>query len=322
MSSFRDLDNEQQIYSLAQSAKSILTGYGFPVAQVENINHGYNSTFAVTAENGERFSLRINVNSGRSEANVSAELFFINALAQVGDFHLALPITNELGSQISRIYHQDSGRDLIAVLFKWLDGVDVGDEPTEEVVFQIGSLMARMHDTTRGLVLPANAELPVFDDFMWQIEDHLLGATSRLDAEAKSRISAVRLAIEDVIANLSAQSEKQLIHADLHGWNLKMKEGALSVFDFDDSGIGLPIQDLATSLYYLDTDRQKQALKDGYASVRDLPNCSEYQMSALLIQRRIHLLNYLYQTANPEHRELLPSYQVETLRRIDSFLAR
>jgi len=319
--SFEDLGNGQQISSLAHSAKSILAGYGIQVAQVENINHGYNSTFAVTAENGERFSLRINVNSGRSAANVSAELFFINALAKVGNFHLALPIANEVGSYFSKFYHHDSGRDLIAVLFKWLDGVDVGDEPSEEVVFQIGSLMARMHDATKSLVLPASAELPVFDDFMWQVEDHLFGPNSRLEAEAKSKISAARLVIEEVIASLSAQGEKQLIHADLHGWNLKINEGALSVFDFDDSGIGLPIQDIATALYYLDTDGQKQAFKEGYASVRDLPKCSEYQMSALLLQRRIHLLNYLYQTTNSEHRELLPTYQAETLRRIDSFLA-
>lgn len=320
--SFENLGKEQQIQSLAQSAKSILAKYGIAGAQIENINHGYNSTFAVTTVSGDRFALRINVNSGRSEANVTAEIFFLNALAQVGEFSLALPVADESGSHISKIYHQDSGRELIAVLFGWLDGVDVGDEPTDEIVFQIGRLMARMHDSTVGLVLPVNAELPVLDDFMWQIEDYLLGANSRLDGEAKSKVSAVSLEIEAVVAELFAQSKKQLIHADLHGWNLKWNDGSLSVFDFDDSGIGLPIQDLATALYYLDTDGQRQALKRGYASVRELPLFNEHQMSALLLQRRIHLLNYLYQTANPEHRELLPTYQVETLRRIDSFLTR
>jgi Ser/Thr protein kinase RdoA (MazF antagonist) len=113
----------------------------------------------------------------------------------------------------------------------------------------------------------------------------------------------------------------QLIHADLHGWNLKLHDGQLAVFDFDDSGVGLPIQDLATAIYYLDTDEQTAAMKAGYASVRELPSCSDRQMKALLLQRRIHLLNYLYETQNPEHRELLPDYQVETFRRVDAFLS-
>lgn len=55
--------------------------------------------------------------------------------------------------------------------------------------------------------------------------------------------------------------------------------------------------------------------------MRPLPHFSEKQMQALLLQRRIHLLNYLYATQNPEHRDLLPKYQDETMRRIYAFLA-
>jgi Ser/Thr protein kinase RdoA (MazF antagonist) len=80
------------------------------------------------------------------------------------------------------------------------------------------------------------------------------------------------------------------------------------------------VQDLATTIYYLDTEEQDAALKAGYAAVRPLPPFSERQMQALLLQRRIHLLNYLYETQNPEHRDLLPKYQEETMRRIDVFL--
>jgi Ser/Thr protein kinase RdoA (MazF antagonist) len=156
---------------------------------------------------------------------------------------------------------------------------------------------------------------------MWHVEDFLLGERSVLNSDQKAKIAAGRKAIETELSALFSEGQMQLIHADLHGWNLKLHDGQLAVFDFDDSGLGLPIQDLATAIYYLDTDEQITAMKAGYASVRQLPNCSENQMKALLLQRRIHLLNYLYETQNPEHRELLPKYQVETFRRIDAFMS-
>jgi hypothetical protein len=43
-------------------------------------------------------------------------------------------------------------------------------------------------------------------------------------------------------------------------------------------------------------------------------------MDMLLLQRRIVLLNYLYETSNLEHRSIIPEYQEETLRRIEVFL--
>jgi Ser/Thr protein kinase RdoA (MazF antagonist) len=126
--------------------------------------------------------------------------------------------------------------------------------------------------------------------------------------------------IDGVVAGLFARDSMRLIHADMHGWNLMWHDGAVSVFDFDDCGIGLPIQDLYTALYYLDTDEQDAALKAGYESVRPIPDHTEFEAKALLLQRRIILLNYLFETSTPEHREILPKYQVETMRRINVFL--
>jgi Ser/Thr protein kinase RdoA (MazF antagonist) len=318
---FAELSVEEQIDSLTPIAQLALSHYGIESSELENINHEYNSTFAVTSADGARYALRININSGRTVSNIAGETFFIDSLAKAGGFRVALPIANAGGELVTTLYHQASERDLYCVLFNWLEGEDLGDEPTIEQVFEVGKLMAQLHNATAGLELPTNAELPVFDDFMWHVEDLLLGSSSQLSVEEKETTSSGRTAIEKVISELYANNMKQLIHADLHGWNLKWHNNSLSVFDFDDCGIGLPIQDLATAIYYLDTEEQEVALKQGYASVRSLPDFTDYQMKALLLQRRIHLLNYLFETDNPEHRELLPKYQAETMRRIETFLA-
>jgi Ser/Thr protein kinase RdoA (MazF antagonist) len=99
-------------------------------------------------------------------------------------------------------------------------------------------------------------------------------------------------------------------------WN----ERQLSIFDFDDCGYGVEAQDLAVTLYYLDTPKQDEALLNGYKSVRPLPTYSANAMKALLLQRRLLLLNYLFETKNQEHQAMLPAYLEKSLERVSAFL--
>ena len=73
------------------------------------------------------------------------------------------------------------------------------------------------------------------------------------------------------------------------------------------------------ALYYLDTPEQDAALLDGYKSVRPLPVYSENAMKALLLQRRLLLLNYLFETKNAEHKEMLPAYLEKSMERVSAF---
>jgi hypothetical protein len=51
-----------------------------------------------------------------------------------------------------------------------------------------------------------------------------------------------------------------------------------------------------------------------------LPTYSENAMKALLLQRRLFLLSYLYETKNAEHKEMLPEYLEKTIDRVSTFL--
>jgi Ser/Thr protein kinase RdoA (MazF antagonist) len=155
---------------------------------------------------------------------------------------------------------------------------------------------------------------------MWWTEDFLLSEKSVLDQESKDLISQALQVIDAHIRSLYIGVTPIVIHADLHGANVLWSENSLSVLDFDDSGIGLPVQDLATAIYYLDTPEQDAALREGYSAVAPLPEMAERDLEVFLMQRRIILLNYLYETTNEEHRSMIPDYLVESLRRINVFL--
>jgi Ser/Thr protein kinase RdoA (MazF antagonist) len=317
---FFDLPESEQIAKLTIFASTVLEAYDLAISGIESLNFEYNATFKVTTTSYQNFALRININSPRNVQNIRAEVAWVRFLENVDGIQTAHPVVNRAGEYITTLAHSDSGRELNCILYSWLDGEEVGDEPTLEQLHALGQAMARLHASSKDFILPSDSALPSFQDPFWETEDFLLSDKSKLDSQEKDLIDA---AFKKIIAGTDAlysQNTTQVIHADLHGWNMKWHNNQLSIFDFDDSGIGLPIQDIATALYYLDTPEQDEALLSGYKSVMPLPAHTKADIEMLLIHRRLMLLNYLYETKNQEHQELIPTYLEETIRRLSVFL--
>ena len=307
---------EEQIASLADCLNEILGQYDLGEYEAESINHDYNSTFRVTTSAGEKFALRINVNSNRTTENLNAEIFWISSIQSV---KVPKPVLNREGSAVSYGWHEATSRRLASVLYTWLEGEEPGDEPTEDQLFALGAAMAKLHLESTDLVLPHGCELTDYTDVFWGAPNLLTGPVSKLTADEQAKVADVLARVSSALVELRGDSRLQPIHADLHPWNVMWHQGKLAVFDFDDSGLGFPIQDLMTSLYYLDTPEQDAALLAGYASVAPVPEHTPEQRQLLMLQRRLLLLNYLYETSNPEHAEMVPEYQAETFRRLASY---
>jgi Ser/Thr protein kinase RdoA (MazF antagonist) len=316
LNSFASMTVEEQIASLDDCLAAILSHYDLGQYETESINHEFNSTFKVSFSLGQTFALRINVNSTRTIENLRAEIGWVSQIKSVS---VPKPQLNLDGSAVSFGWHEASGRELPGVLYSWLDGEELGDEPTADQLQALGAAMAKMHLEAANLVLPEGALFPEYLDAFWGAPDFLTSASSALSEGEKTLIRDVLTKVTDTLVELRGEQALQPIHADLHPWNAMWHEGAVSVFDFDDSGLGLPIQDLATAIYYLDTTEQDAALRAGYESVAPLPTHTPEKLKLLLLQRRLLLLNYLYETSNPEHAALITEYQEETIRRIVDF---
>jgi Ser/Thr protein kinase RdoA (MazF antagonist) len=317
---FFSTPEEYQIDSLKNFALMVLENYQISVKSIEMINYENNATFKVTAIDEANYAFRISINSPRSKANIEAEVAYVKFLNNSDLIKTARPISNKHGSYITTFFHQEIGRDLNCVVYSWLDGVDVGDDPTPTQLQALGAAMANMHNLSVDFVLPDNSQTPTFNDPFWGSPDLLRGKESQLSVEHKKLVIDAFDEITRRTNDLFEKNKSQLIHADLHGWNLKWDLGQLSVFDFDDCGIGLPIQDIATAVYYLDTPDQERALLEGYKSVKPLPKYEEKDLKMLLLHRRLLLLNYLYETMKAEHASILPDYLEETIRRVKVFL--
>ena len=317
---FFDLESEKQQESLTTFAHELLANYGIHTAKVSCINYEFNATFSIETESGIKYAMRININSTRTAENMRAEVEWVRHLNRTSGVHTPTPIATANDEYITSGYHSDSAQTLNAVMYSWLDGEEIGDEPTVEQLHEVGRAIARLHQESTDFALSSGNLLPTFSDFFWGTEDYLFSEKSVLSDKDRGLIEQARDVIMRHTDELYQSSPVHIIHADCHGWNLMWNEGKLSIFDFDDCGFGVEAQDLAVALYYLDTPEQDAALVQGYKSVRALPEYSEHAMKALLLQRRLLLLNYLFETKNPEHKEMLPAYLEKSLERVSTFL--
>ena len=317
---FFDQDVKIQTDSLTAFAREILKKYGINDAEVECINFEFNATFSVSTQSGQKFALRLNINSTRVHSNILAETQWVRDLARIPSINVPAPIASLDDQFVVSALHDDSGQMIYGVMYSWLEGEEIGDEPTLDQLRTVGQAIALLHQNSSDFELRDGASLPTFNDFFWGTEDFLFSSKSRLSASDRSLIEKARDLIMQFTAELYASSAVHIIHADFHGWNLMWHEGQLSIFDFDDCGYGVEAQDIAVALYYLDTPEQDAALLDGYKSIRPLPTYSDNAMKALLLQRRLLLLNYLFETKNAEHKEMLPAYLEKTIERVSTFL--
>ena len=319
-SDFFDLPVEDQQSSLTIFAYELVKEYGIHNTKISCINFEFNATFAVESEAGVKYALRININSTRSVSNMEAEVEWVRHLNRTSGINAPTPIATVNDEYIVSGLHADSGQTLYGVMYSWLDGEEIGDEPTMQQLHEVGRAIAILHQESTEFALPANKSLPTFNDFFWGTEDFLFSEKSLLSESDRAVIEQAHDLIMEFTNELFQTSPVHIIHADFHGWNSMWHEDQLSIFDFDDCGFGLEAQDLAVALYYLDTPEQEAALLAGYKSIKPLPAYSDNAMKALLLQRRLLLLNYLFETKNQEHKEMLPAYLEKSLERVSTFL--
>ena len=97
------------------------------------------------------------------------------------------------------------------------------------------------------------------------------------------------------ITELDRETPPIVLHGDLHQWNVKIRRGVLSPFDFEDLLYGSPVMDVATTLYYVRHDDDYRelaaAFRSGYERQRPWVEHEPGEVDRLMFARSIDLLN-------------------------------
>lgn len=310
---FGDRSYLSQVSVLRQAALDALLDYPLEVARVRLLLHAYNTTFRVDTVDGGRCALRLNTGSRKTAEGLRAEMSWLAALAVDTDLQVPVPLRTRDGRLFTEVHHGAVGRPLYAAVFGWLPGPDLEDGARPQQLFAAGRAMAALHAHAERWTLPDDAVLPTLDTILLDIPDHLHDPHPLLTPPREHLVHTAFDHISSVLRHLPADQPRHVLHADMHLGNMKWHRGRLAVFDFDDCGIGMPLQDLAISSYYLRPDRPLEAaMAEGYSSMRPLPVASTEQYEAIVAARSLVLLNDLLVTENAEMQAILPRYAANT----------
>jgi Ser/Thr protein kinase RdoA (MazF antagonist) len=326
---FAEVTARTQVNRLRELARSALPSWGLEDASLSLLFHGYNTTFRVETTGGRRFALRVNTQPHKTDAHLQGELAWLAALSAQTPLHVPTPQPTRTGALSTSVASADHGRALPMVLFSWLDGRNLGDRWTNTQAQAVGAAMATLHDHAESWTMPPGAAFSPFDNVLTDLPNRLADHPA-LDAQARAVLTAAYERAQDLQNEAFAAGTVMPLHADLHGGNLKWgrtnvasrSSGSaalhprLSIFDFDDAGLGVAALDLAISAYYLRDDHAAEAaLKAGYASVRALPSVTDEQFEAMVAGRNLLLVNDVIEQPNADLQAMVPAYVADSVAR-------
>ncbi len=318
--SYDQLSMRAQTHRMRQVALLALEQYPFEVSRLRLLFHGFNTTFRVDTTDGRRFAMRINTNSVKTDANLDAELAWLDALARDTDVSVPIPQPARDGRLRTEVWFEPLQRSLPVVVMSWLPGRDL-DEGPPEGFRALGRAMALLHEHAEQWEPPAGADFPSHSTVLFDIPNILVTDHPLLTDESRELFARVLDRTQAAYDTAMARGPVMPIHADLHGGNVKWLRGRLAVFDFDDAADGVPVQDLAISAYYLrDDPRCEAALLAGYEEVRALPSFPDEEFEAIVAARNLLLANEVLRMSTADIREIAPPYLANAALRLEAFM--
>ncbi len=287
-------------------AHKVLRRYPFLVREVDHLTTHSNVMFRVISERGDQLVLRVGSPSGNTRANLGYEVAWLDALNRDTDLDLVRPISTAGGSLIVDEYDPDLGKERACVLFSWVPGAPLGGGAGTVGYRLLGRMSAALQEHGRTW-RPENPEgLRRWDRVFYygaEFDPVVIGDplyAHMFDVKTRSAISKAGALAEQVIADSWAKGEPQVVHGDLHEWNVHLVGSRIHAFDFEDVMFALPSQDVAISLYHSrsqgNRDEIRGAFRRGFESVATWPVVDDSQLDGFHAARQIMLMNYAART--------------------------
>ncbi len=268
-----------------------------PTTKITLLAERENRVYRLDVPNEHPSVLRIHRQHYRTDAELTSELQWMAYLAAQG-MVVPTPIPTSNGTLIETVEKHQVDR------LSWLDGKPLGesgkslDRDDRLLTFRnLGKCMARLHTLSDDWELPAN-----FTRVHWNAEG-LVGEqplwgrfweNPRLSAGQRNTLETIRDQLRGLLAEQAATLDYGLIHADMVGENVLICDKQPYLLDFDDSGFGFRLFELATTLLKIraepDYAALETALLTGYRSTRPL---DAQQLPVFIVLRALTYVGWI-----------------------------
>ncbi len=263
-----------------QKARKVLESY--PVAEpvIEFIRHNENLTYSITDRgSGRTYLLRIHepVTKGlfgiqHTLEGLQSEVLLLQELGHNHVLQVQMPVRNSFGEYVTEVPPEENGSPCYATLLEWIDGNTFTQEEAQldEIVYNIGVNLARLHNFARSSATLKNLHRPVYgmeriDTALEELRYGVEAGLYRLEhyeimSEVLSRVKGLMRELD------SKEGTWGLIHADFQKGNIIINErGEPCFIDFCLSGYGHYLFDIGSASWLFES-KQRDKFLEGYSS--------------------------------------------------------
>ncbi|MBU1049810.1 phosphotransferase [Candidatus Bipolaricaulota bacterium] len=317
-------------------ARALLSEYGITPTQLKQITEASNTIFRVFTGSGEGYVLRMTApKSCHGADEIRSEVAWLNAIDRDTSLGIPAPIARLDGEYVSEVLLPGEPKPIGCAVYRWVPGAMLDDALTQDNVRRLGVLMAQLHVHAAGFVPPEGFHIRTFDSVFPYSAEGFAGSEPVIlfdkdspcpltDKQRDVYQQAMECVSQEVDQLMGNKAPLRVIHNDLHVWNVKVDGERIYALDFEDLMWGHPIQDIATTLYYVrwrDTyDEMLAAFRSGYQSVLAWPEGHAGQLETLIMGRALILANYAVVSEDAEDRAFAPEYLERIQERLQGYL--
>jgi len=290
--------------TLRALAKQAIGHWGVPDSEPRLISHRENAVFAVTMADGQKAALRLHRPGYNSIEEIEWELWWTDTLANSG-FPAPKPVATPKGALLVSL---SDGR--VATVISWVEGRPIGlseqllaGSTTDQISLyrNVGALLARLHNATDNIDFPQDFARRHWDIAGLLGDRPLWGRFWEHPALTPEAVRLIQAARAKAIADLAEYSRDDrtfgLIHADALRENVFIGPDGLTLIDFDDSGFGYRMFDLAVAVSQSIEDeiypKICTAVLDGYDTVRPLRSDDRTRLPLFALLRTFASLGWI-----------------------------
>jgi Ser/Thr protein kinase RdoA (MazF antagonist) len=288
-----------QIRRLRPLAMAALSQYEINPVRLTLVGGFTNVIFRVDTDSGP-YALRVDLHQDHSDADVEIELAWLASIASDTDLDVCRFVCSRNGH--SYVYASADGvpGERRCVLFEWIAGRPLGDDPTDSGYLQMGKLSAGLHVQGESFTPPYQ---PLTWDkvFYWpeEIDPVVVYKPEMARYLTGTRMHTLESTIEAVGSAFALLDPEmvQTIHGDLHPYNVHVFRSRLTAFDFEDVTWGHRVQDVAITLFYQRNHPGYgdlcRAFEEGYRSIARWPVTYEGELECFMAARTVMFINYV-----------------------------
>lgn len=239
--------------------------------------------------------------SSKLEDNL-IEMYLLEQITLKSDIIVPKVIQTKKGEHIGFVYDSKDNINKRVALYEFLEGEDIDQIETVDLICKLGKETAKLHNLTKTLSIPKDMHPKKWDKVFYYRDEEVLYNQERYKHYfGDENVKFLDQLIAFVNEKLSSFYNKEsfLIHADLNPWNVKVFDEEIRLFDFEEGMIGSFIHEFAIFLFYYKYDNRdvynafKNAFLKGYEEVSGPTSYNEFDIEILMLARRLNFLNYI-----------------------------